>query len=61
MKLFKLKEEVFFFFVTKRVAGMIVLQKLEKALVKNGNIKMNTCFFNGERGDCIQLMFFLMG
>ena len=45
-KLFELKEEVCFFFCDiKRVAGMIVLQKLEKALVNSGDVTLNICFF----------------
>ena len=41
-KLFELKEEVFFFFCDiKRVAGIVVLQKLEKALVHNSDVIMN--------------------
>ena len=44
-KLFELKEEVFFFFYIKRVAGMVVLQKLEKVLVHSGDVTMNICFF----------------
>ena len=45
-KLFELKEEVFFSVcVIKRVAGMVVLQKLEKALVRSGDVTMNICFF----------------
>ena len=60
MKLFELKEVVFFLFCdTKRVAGIIVLQKLRKALVHSGDVTMNLCFFKGERGDCIQVMVFL--
>ena len=43
-KLFELKEEVFFC-DTKRVAGMVVLQKLGKALVHSGDVTMNICFF----------------
>ena len=44
-KRFKLKEEVFFFCDTKRVAGIVVLQKLGKALVHSGDITVNLCFF----------------
>ena len=40
---FKLKEEVFFFCDIKRVAGIVVLQKLEKALVQSGDVTMNIC------------------
>ena len=29
----------------KRMAGMIVLQKLEKAVVHSGDITLNICFF----------------
>ena len=39
-KLFEIKEDVFFC-DTKRVAGMVVLQKLEKALVHIGDVTMN--------------------
>ena len=48
-KLFELKEEVFFFCDIKRVAGMVVLQKLEKALVHSGYVTMNVCFFKVEK------------
>ena len=45
-KRFELKEEVFnFFFDMKRVEGMVILQKLEKALVHSGDVTMNICFF----------------
>ena len=40
-KFFELKEEVFF----KRMSGILVLQKLEKALVHSGDITLNICFF----------------
>ena len=43
-KVFELKEEVPFI-DTKRVAGMVVLQKLEKALVHSGDITLNIRFF----------------
>ena len=37
---------VFFFFCDiKRVAGMVVLQKLEKTLVHSDDVTMNMCFF----------------
>ena len=41
----------FFFFDTKRVAGMVlvVLQKLEKALVRSDDVTMNICFFKVEK------------
>ena len=45
MKLFKLKEEVFSFCDIKRVAGMVVLQKLEKALVHSSDVTLNIRFF----------------
>ena len=49
-KLVELKEEVFFFFCDiKRVAGMVVLQKLEKALVHSDDVMMNICFFKVEK------------
>ena len=35
----------FFFCDTKSVAGIIVLQKLEKILVHSGDVIMNLCFF----------------
>ena len=38
-----------FFFVIKRVAGIIVLQKLEKALLHSDDVKMNMCFFKVEK------------
>ena len=40
-----------FFCDIKRVTGMVVLQKLEKALVHSGDIRMNTgmCFFKVEK------------
>ena len=34
----------------KRVAGMVVLQKLGKALVHSGDVTMNTCFFKVGKG-----------
>ena len=40
---------VFFFCDTQRVAGMVVLQKLEKALVHSDDVKMNMCFFKVEK------------
>ena len=49
-KLFEIKEEVFFFlsfppvYDIKRVAGMVVLQKLEKALVHNVDLTINISF-----------------
>ena len=59
-KLLKLKKKVFFFqFITiKRVAGMVDLQKLGKALAHSGDITMNICFW-WEGGNCIQVMVFL--
>ena len=36
---------VFFFCDIKRMAGMVVLQKLEKALLHNDDVTMNMCFF----------------
>ena len=47
----------------KRVAGMVVLQKLEKALVQRSEIMMNIGYVSlrWERGDCIQVMVFLGG
>ena len=60
MKFFKLKEEVVFFY-TKRVAGIIVLQKLWKALVHSGDVIMNIVSLWWERGDCIQVIVFLKG
>ena len=47
----------------KRIAGMLVLQKLEKALVHSGNITLNIAFVSlrWERGDCIHVMVFLGG
>ena len=40
---------VFFFCDIKRVAGMVVLQKLEKALVHSDDVTMNMCFFKVEK------------
>ena len=40
---------------------MLVLQKLEEALVHSGDITLNICFFKVERGDCIHIMVFLEG
>ena len=49
-KLYKLRG--FFFSVCdiKRVTGMVVLQKLGKALVHNGDVTMNVCFFKVKKG-----------
>ena len=38
-----------FFCDMKRVAGMVVLQKLEKALVHSDVVTMNMCFFKAEK------------
>ena len=40
---------------------MLVLQKLEKALVHSGDITLNICFLKWERGYCIHVMVFLGG
>ena len=48
-KLFELKEKVFFFCDIKRMAGMVVLQKLEKELVHSDDVTMNICFFKVEK------------
>ena len=40
---------VIFFCDMKRVAGMVVLQKLGKALVHSDNVTMNMCFFKVEK------------
>ena len=47
MKLFKMKEDEYCpqFCDIKRVVGMVVLQKLEKALVHSGDVTLNTRFF----------------
>ena len=34
-----------FFCDVKRLAGMVVLQKLAKALVHSGDFMLNICFF----------------
>ena len=38
-----------FFCDIKRVAGLVVLQKLEKALVHSDDVTMNICFFKVEK------------
>ena len=42
---------------------MVVLEKLEKALVHSGDVTMNTVCVSlrWKRGDCIQVMVFLWG
>ena len=40
---------VFFFFDINRMAGMVTLQKLEKALVHSDDVTMNMCFFKVEK------------
>ena len=49
MKLFELKEEVSFFCDINMAAGMVVLQKLMKALVNSGDVMMNVCFCKVEK------------
>ena len=43
------KRKIFFFCDMKRVAGMVVLQKLGKALVHSDYVTMNMCFFKVEK------------
>ena len=43
------KKKCFFFCYIKRVAGIVVLQKLEKALVHSDDVMMNICFFKVEK------------
>ena len=45
MKLFKLKEEVFFLLWHEDGGGQVDLQKLEKALVHSGDVTLNIRFF----------------
>ena len=45
----------------KRMAGRVVWQKLDKALVHSGDVTLNIRFFKVGRGDCIHVMFFLGG
>ena len=47
----------------KKVAGMVVLQRLGKALVHSSNVTLNILYVSlrWERGDCIQLTVFLGG
>ena len=50
-KLFELKEEFlsfFFFFYTKSMAGIVILQKLGKALVHRGDGTINMFLYGGE-------------
>ena len=40
---------LFFFCDIKRVAGMVVLQKLEKETVHSDDVTLNMCFFKVEK------------
>ena len=60
-EVFKLKQDVFC--DMKRMIGMVVLQKLGKALVHSGDVTLNVAYvpLKWERGGCIQVMIFLGG
>ena len=55
---FKTRRESFSVYYMKRVAGMIDLQKLGKAIAHSGDVTMNIRFW-WEGGTCIQVRLFL--